>query len=213
MACCNCDHDQLAKTQTGKFKIALWIALILNLGMFLIEIFGGMQAGSASLWADALDFFGDSINYLISLLALGLSLYWRATVALFKGFTMSLFALIILGKVVWSYLHGVPPEAITMGAIGVMALVANIISAVVLFAFREGDANMQSVWLCSRNDAIGNIAVMIAALGVFGTQSVIPDLIVAVFMAILGLSAGWTIITQSQRERRAQPRDPVSPAS
>ncbi len=91
---------------------------------------------------------------------------------------MSVFALIILGKVVWSYLHGVPPEAITMGIIGVMALVANIISAVVLFAFREGDANMQSVWLCSRNDAIGNIAVMIAALGVFGTQSVLPDLIV-----------------------------------
>lgn len=107
---------------------------------------------------------------------------------------MSVFALIILGKVVWSYLHGVPPEAITMGIIGVMALVANIISAVVLFAFREGDANMQSVWLCSRNDAIGNIAVMIAALGVFGTQSVLPDLIVALLMAGLGLSAGWSII-------------------
>ena len=178
--------------------------------MFLIEIFGGMQAGSTSLWADALDFFGDSINYLISLLALGLSLYWRATVALFKGLTMSVFALIILGKVVWSYLHGVPPEAITMGIIGVMALVANIISAVVLFAFREGDANMQSVWLCSRNDAIGNIAVMIAALGVFGTQSVLPDLIVALLMAGLGLSAGWSIIKKSQRERREQQQNQLS---
>jgi Co/Zn/Cd efflux system component len=123
---------------------------------------------------------------------------------------MSVFALIILGKVVWSYLHGVPPEAITMGIIGVMALVANIISAVVLFAFREGDANMQSVWLCSRNDAIGNIAVMIAALGVFGTQSVLPDLIVALLMAGLGLSAGWSIIKKSQRERREQQQNQLS---
>ena len=210
MACCNCDHDQLAKSKTTKFKIALWIALILNLGMFLIEILGGMQAGSASLWADALDFFGDAVNYLISLLALGLSLYWRATVALIKGLTMGIFAFIILGKVIWSSLHGVPPEAVTMGIIGVMALTANVISAVVLFAFRDGDANMQSVWLCSRNDAIGNIAVMIAALGVFGTQSVVPDLIVAVLMALLGLSAGWTIITQSQRERRAQQQNHLS---
>ncbi|MFW1808676.1 cation transporter [Acinetobacter ursingii] len=210
MACCNCDHEDIPKVKSNKFKIALWIALILNLGMFLIEIFGGMHAGSTSLWADALDFFGDSINYLISLLALGLSLYWRATVALFKGLTMSVFALIILGKVLWSYLHGVPPEAITMGIIGVMALVANIISAVVLFAFREGDANMQSVWLCSRNDAIGNIAVMIAALGVFGTQSVLPDLIVALLMAGLGLSAGWSIIKKSQRERREQQQNQLS---
>ncbi|MDQ1209128.1 Co/Zn/Cd efflux system component [Acinetobacter baylyi] len=203
MAGC-CHHHEPPKHQTSKFKIALWIALLLNLGMFFIEVFGGAHIGSTSLWADALDFLGDSINYIISIFALGMSLYWRATVALFKGLTMGLFALIVLGKVLWSYFYGIPPEAVTMGIIGLMGLIANVISALVLFAFRDGDANMKSVWLCSRNDAIGNLAIMLAALGVFGTHSIWPDLVVAFTMAFLGLSAAWTITQQSLRERHSE---------
>jgi Co/Zn/Cd efflux system component len=123
--------------------------------MFLIEVFGGAHIGSTSLWADALDFLGDSVNYIISIFALGMSLYWRATVALLKGLTMGIFALIVLLKVLWSIFYGMAPEAMAMGAIGFMGLMANLISALVLFAFRDGDANMKSVWLCSRNDYAG----------------------------------------------------------
>lgn len=114
---------------------------------------------------------------------------------------MLVFAFIVLGKVVWSYIHSVPPEAITMGIIGTLALIANILTALILYAFRDGEANMKSVWLCSRNDAIGNIAVVLAAVGVFGTQQVWPDLIVALIMILLGLSSSLTIIRTSWKER------------
>lgn len=201
MAGC-CQHHPPEKHQSAKFKTALWIALLLNLGMFLIEVFGGTHIGSTSLWADALDFLGDSVNYIISIFALGMSLYWRATVALLKGLTMGIFALIVLLKVLWSIFYGMAPEAMAMGAIGFMGLMANLISALVLFAFRDGDANMKSVWLCSRNDAIGNCAIMLAALGVFGTQSIWPDLVVASIMAFLGLTAAWSVTQQSLQERR-----------
>lgn len=201
MAGC-CQHHPPEKHQSAKFKTALWIALLLNLGMFLIEFFGGTHIGSTSLWADALDFLGDSVNYIISIFALGMSLYWRATVALLKGLTMGIFALIVLLKVLWSIFYGMAPEAMAMGAIGFMGLMANLISALVLFAFRDGDANMKSVWLCSRNDAIGNCAIMLAALGVFGTQSIWPDLVVASIMAFLGLTAAWSVTQQSLQERR-----------
>lgn len=201
MAGC-CQHHPPEKHQSAKFKTALWIALLLNLGMFLIEVFGGTHIGSTSLWADALDFLGDSVNYIISIFALGMSLYWRATVALLKGLTMGIFALIVLLKVLWSIFYGMAPEAMAMGAIGFMGLMANLISALVLFAFRDGDANMKSVWLCSRNDAIGNCAIMLAALGVFGTQSIWPDLVVASIIAFLGLTAAWSVTQQSLQERR-----------
>lgn len=201
MAGC-CQHHPPEKYQSAKFKTALWIALLLNLGMFLIEVFGGAHIGSTSLWADALDFLGDSVNYIISIFALGMSLYWRATVTLLKGLTMGIFALIVLLKVLWSIFYGMAPEAMAMGAIGFMGLMANLISALVLFAFRDGDANMKSVWLCSRNDAIGNCAIMLAALGVFGTQSIWPDLVVASIMAFLGLTAAWSVTQQSLQERR-----------
>lgn len=201
MAGC-CQHYPPEKHQSAKFKTALWIALLLNLGMFLIEVFGGTHIGSTSLWADALDFLGDSVNYIISIFALGMSLYWRATVALLKGLTMGIFALIVLLKVLWSIFYGMAPEAMAMGAIGFMGLMANLISALVLFAFRDGDANMKSVWLCSRNDAIGNCAIMLAALGVFGTQSIWPDLVVASIIAFLGLTAAWSVTQQSLQERR-----------
>ena len=199
---CTCSHEPAPKKPNSKFRTALWIALLINLVMFLVELFGGAYAHSSSLWADSLDFFGDAVNYAVSLAVLGASLYWRSTVAMLKGYTMAIFGCIVIAKSIYAYVQGIPPEAMTMGVIGVLALIANVISAAVLYAFRDGDSNMQSVWLCSRNDAIGNIAVIFAAIGVFGTGSVIPDLIVAVVMAVLGLTGGYQVIKKANQERK-----------
>ena len=198
---CTCSHEPAPKKENSKFRTALWIALLINITMFVVELIGGAYAHSSSLWADSLDFFGDAVNYGISLAVLGASLYWRATVALLKGLTMALFGFVVIGKVIYAYVQGIPPEAMTMGLIGLLALIANVISAFVLYAFRDGDSNMQSVWLCSRNDAIGNIAVIFAAIGVFGTGSLLPDIIVAFIMAGLGLSAGYQVVKKALVER------------
>ncbi|HJF28558.1 cation diffusion facilitator family transporter [Acinetobacter bohemicus] len=199
---CSCSHEPAPPKPNSKFRTALWIALFINLAMFVVELIGGTYAHSSALWADALDFFGDAVNYGISLAVLGASLYWRATVALLKGVTMALFGIVVIGKVIYAYLQGIPPEAITMGVIGVAALIANVTTAVILYAFRDGDSNMKSVWLCSRNDAIGNVAVILAAIGVLGTGSLWPDIIVAVIMASLGLTAGYQIVKQAINERK-----------
>ena len=199
---CTCSHEPAPQKPNSKFRTALWIALFINLTMFLVELIGGAYAHSSALWADSLDFFGDAVNYGISLAVLGASLYWRVTVALFKGLTMALFGLVVIAKTAYAYVQGIPPEAITMGLIGVLALIANVIAAVVLYAFRDGDSNMQSVWLCSRNDAIGNVAVILAAVGVFGTGSLIPDLIVALIISILGLTGGYQVIRKALQERK-----------
>lgn len=198
---CSCSHEPAPSKPDSKFRTALWIALVVNLTLFVVELIGGAYAHSSALWADALDFFGDAVNYGVSLAVIGASLYWRATVALLKGMTMALFGLVIMGKVIYAYLQGIPPEALTMGLIGVLALLANVFTAVILYAFREGDSNMRSVWLCSRNDAIGNAAVILAAVGVFGTGSLWPDIIVAMIMASLGLTAGYQIMKQALAER------------
>ena len=197
--CCDsgCSTNQLI---TPRYRKILWIALIINLAMFVIEIVSGLNANSVSLLADAIDFFGDAMNYGISLAVLSMSLMWRARAALFKGFTMGAFGLFVLASAVWSYMHGQVPEPYTMGAIGLLALIANVSVAIMLYAYREGDANMRSVWLCSRNDAIGNVAVMIAALGVFGSGSAWPDLLVAVIIASLGLSAAVQVIKKANSE-------------
>lgn len=198
---CSCSHQPAPSKPDSKFRTALWIALVVNLTLFVVELVGGAYAHSSALWADALDFFGDAVNYGISLAVIGASLYWRATVALLKGLTMALFGLVVMGKVIYAYLQGIPPQALTMGLIGVLALLANVFTAVILYAFREGDSNMKSVWLCSRNDAIGNAAVILAAVGVFGTGSLWPDMIVAMIMAGLGLTAGYQIVKQARAER------------
>lgn len=199
---CTCSHEPAPQKPNSKFRTALWIALFINLAMFLVELIGGAYAHSSALWADSLDFFGDAVNYGISLAVLGASLYWRATVALLKGVTMALFGLVVIAKTAYAYVQGIPPEAITMGVIGVLALIANVIAAVILYAFRDGDSNMQSVWLCSRNDAIGNVAVILAAVGVFGTGSLIPDLIVALVISVLGLTGGYQVIKKAMQERK-----------
>jgi Co/Zn/Cd efflux system component len=202
---CTCSHEPAPKKPDSKFRTALWIALFINIAMFFVELIGGAYAHSSSLWADALDFLGDAANYAVSLAVFGASLYWRATVALVKGLVMAAFGLIVMAKVVYAAIQGLPPEAITMGAIGVLALTANVTSAAILYAFRDGDSNMKSVWLCSRNDAIGNAAVILAAIGVFGTGSLLPDIIVAVIMAVLGLTGGYQVILNALQERRNNP--------
>lgn len=207
--CCDANHSENA-LKDGRFRRALWIALWINAGMFFIEITAGLNAASASLIADAIDFLGDSANYVISLSVLSMGMLWRSRAALIKGSTMLLFGIGVLVKVTWDVFNGVTPEAITMGAIGFLALVANVIVAVMLFTFRCGDADMRSVWLCSRNDAIGNIAVMIAALGVFGSGQAWPDLLVAAIMGGLAISAGLSVIKQANAEIRNEKSIPPS---
>lgn len=147
-----------------------------------------------------MDFFGDAANYALSLFVLSMGLAARARTALLKGLSMGAYGLYVLGHASWNALHGVMPEPLTMGLVGGLALLANLSVAWLLYAYREGDANMRSVWLCSRNDAIGNVAVMMAALGVVGTGTAWPDLIVAVGMGLLGLSAARQIIAQARTE-------------
>lgn len=205
MAGC-CAHDTCSSEQKGgnspQWRRALWVALGVNAAMFLGEMVAGAAAGSVSLQADALDFLGDAANYAISLGVAGMGLAWRARAALLKGWGLLVLGAWVLGSTVWHFYSGTLPRAELMGAVGILALIANTAVALILYRFRQGDANMRSVWICSRNDAIGNIAVVAAAAGVFGTGTGYPDLIVAVIMAGLGLSGGWQIIRQAQGELR-----------
>jgi Co/Zn/Cd efflux system component len=184
------------------YRRVLWAVLIINAAMFAVEVIGGVAAGSASLQADALDFLGDAANYGISLLVVGMALRYRATAALFKGATMGLFGLWVIGTVGWHAFHGTLPQAFTMGAIGVSALVANAASFALLWVYRSGDANMRSAWICTRNDVFGNLAVLLAALGVFGTGTGWPDLVVATIMAALALQGAFIVLRQSRAELR-----------
>jgi Co/Zn/Cd efflux system component len=199
-----CDHGHVPDPHRGNtsYRRVLWAVLTINAAMFLIEIGAGVAAGSASLQADALDFFGDAANYAISLLVVGMTLRYRAMAALAKGITMSLFGLWIIGTAIWHAHHGTLPIAYTMGAIGFAALAANAISFGLLWAHRDGDANMRSAWICTRNDVLGNLAVLLAAAGVFGTGTGWPDVIVAAIMASLALQGSWLVVQQSLRELR-----------
>ncbi len=178
----------------------MWIALGVNAGMFAVEMAAGAAADSRALQADALDFLGDAANYAISLLVAGMALAWRARAALAKGLTLIGLGGWVMITAVLAALGGAAPEPELMGIIGALALAANAGVAIMLYRFRTGDANMRSVWICSRNDAIGNIAVMAAALGVFGTGTARPDLIVAAILALLGISGGIQIVRQARRE-------------
>ena len=185
------------------YRRVLWTVLAINAAMFAVEIGAGMLAGSASLQADALDFLGDASNYAISLLVVGMALRYRASAALAKGVTMGLFGLWVLGIVAWHAWHGTLPQAGTMGIVGATALVANGASFALLWAHRSGDANMRSAWICTRNDVLGNLAVLLAAVGVFGTGSGWPDLMVAVIMAALALQGSWVVNRQALFELRS----------
>ncbi|MCP8690001.1 cation diffusion facilitator family transporter [Marinobacterium sedimentorum] len=195
-----CEPQENAGLKSVAYRRVLWIALLLNLAMFGVEIVAGMRAGSVSLLADSLDFLGDSANYGISLWVLGLGLAIRARASLFKAFSMAAFGVGILGTALWHLYSGTLPDAPTMGVIGALALITNLAVAWLLWAYREGDSNMRSVWLCTRNDAIGNVAVLLAALGVFGTQTAWPDLAVGTLMALLALSSAWQVTHRAWQE-------------
>jgi cation diffusion facilitator family transporter len=194
-------HDREAIAPASpRYRRVLWIALWVNLAMFFVEIIGGARSGSSSLLADSLDFAGDAANYGVALWALGAAAVWRSRTAWLKGAVMLGFGAFIACKAVWQLLHGIPPEVVTMGVIGAMALVANVGVAAVLYAYREGDANMRAVWLCTRNDAIGNLAVLIAAAGVFGSGAAWPDAVVAMGMAALAMQSGWQVVRLARVE-------------
>jgi len=185
----------------------LWIALIINAAMFVVEVVAGAIAGSVSLYADALDFLSDSFNYAISLAVIGLGLAWRARAAMLKGVTMAVLGLWVIGQVVLQVATGRVPEPFVMGTVGTLALLANVGVAVMLYRFRTAESNLRSAWICSRNDVFGNMAVLLAALGVFGTGTLWPDAIVALIMATLAIQGSWVVIRQSMGELKATAAD------
>lgn len=198
--CCHdhaCDAKPVVDT---RYRNVLWVALLVNAAMFLVEIAGGIGADSASLLADAIDFFGDAVNYGVSLFVLSLAAVWRSRTALAKGIAMGVYGVAVIAVTAINISQGAKPVAMTMGVIGLIALTANLAVAGLLYRYRQGDANMRSVWLCTRNDAIGNIAIVFAALGVFGTGSGWPDFIVAAIMGTLAITAAVSVIRLSRAE-------------
>jgi Co/Zn/Cd efflux system component len=198
--CCHARPEVSHMSQA--YRRVLWLVLLINIGMFVIEICSGIHAGSVALLADSLDFFGDAGNYAISLFVLSMSVPWRARAAQFKAVSMAVFGVWVLVATAWHAWLGGVPVAATMGLIGGLALLANLTSAALLYAWREGDSNMRSVWLCTRNDALGNIAVLLAALAVVGSASAWPDLLVAGMMAGLALTSAKQVLRQARRELR-----------
>lgn len=186
-----------------RFRRALWIALGVNAFMFFAEVVASWSSSSVSLLADAVDFFGDAANYGLSLAVLSMALHARSKAALVKAACMAAFGGFVLARAGLASQAGTPPEPITMGAVAVAALAANLSVALLLYRHRSGDANMRSVWICSRNDAIGNIAVGLAALGVFGTGTAWPDLLVAALMAVLAITGAATVLRHARIELRS----------
>ncbi len=191
-----------APPETAAYRRALITVLVINAVMFVVEAGAGLGAGSVSLQADALDFLGDAASYTISLLVLGMTIRWRAGAALIKGGSMGLFGLWVMGATIYNMIYLGRPDVVVMGSVGTLALAANVVCALMLYRFREGDANMRSVWLCTRNDAIGNIAVVAAAGGVFASDTAWPDLAVAAVMAGLALTAAFLVTRHAMAELR-----------
>jgi Co/Zn/Cd efflux system component len=208
--CDHCHSHDPNRNDAG-YRRVLWAVLGLNGLMFVVEIGAGLAAGSASLQADALDFLGDTANYGISLFVAGMALRYRAAAALAKGASMGLFGAWVIATAVWHAIDGTLPGAATMGIVGTAALATNAVSFALLWAYRAGDANMRSAWICTRNDVLGNIAVLAAALGVFGTGTGWPDIGVATIMAGLALQGSVAVIRQSLTELRGSD-DPDLPS-
>ncbi len=213
MAGCGCKNNVKFDGLSAAYRRALWAVIAINGVMFLVEMAAGMLAGSQALKADALDFLGDTVTYCISLFVIGMPLVWRARAALAKGLSLGAMGLWVLGSTVYHVLVLGIPQAEVMGAIGFLALLANLTSVLLLLKFRDGDANVRSVWLCSRNDAIGNVAVIFAASGVWATGTAWPDLIVAGIMATLFLWSSAQIVRQALTELRTEKNFSVSALS
>lgn len=212
VGCTNCASDIALQEQglSPNLKRVLWAALIINASMFFIEIAASQTASSVALQADALDFFGDSANYAISLFVLGMALHLRARASLIKGLTMGAFGLFVIANASYRAFIGSTPDGFVIGSIAFLALIANVFVAFLLYRYRAGDSNMRSVWLCSRNDAIGNVAVIAAGVGVFASGSHWPDLLVAGIIATLSLLAAYQIINLARIEMRS-PIDASNP--
>ena len=192
MARC-CGHDAKFEGLSADYKRRLWLVIALNAIMFVVEMTAGHVAKSQALQADALDFLGDSLTYGISLAVIGASIQVRTNAALAKSISLLLMGLWVFGSTVYRVFYVGVPEAQIMGIIGFLALLTNLASVLLLVRYKDGDANVRSVWLCSRNDAIGNVAVMFAALGVWGTSSGWPDLVVATIYACLVFTTAFDI--------------------
>ncbi|MFA7306380.1 MAG: cation transporter [Hyphomicrobium sp.] len=199
---CGCHSNPRFDGLDPRYKRVLWIVIALNGIMFLVEMLAGQLAGSQALQADALDFLGDTLTYGISMAVIGRSLQVRSAAALLKGGSLLLMGLWVFGSTLYHALVLGLPRAEIMGGIGVLALAVNLSSVLLLLRYKDGDANVRSVWLCSRNDAIGNVAVMIAAVAVWGSTSAWPDLVVAGIMAAVFLSSSTQILRQAWAERR-----------
>ena len=201
----HCTHHADESGDRPGYRKVLWFALVVNAAMFLVELGASASAGSAALAADAADFAGDAGNYALSLAAIAAGGAWASRAALAKGVTMAAYAIGVLCFAGWRLWSGAPPEAFTMGTTGIAAFAANLAVAWALYRFRDGDANMRSVWLCTRNDVLGNLAVVAAALGVFGTGTAWPDLFVAAVMAALALHSAREVIAHARGEMRSRP--------
>lgn len=199
---CGSDPGVLNHRDGTWFRGVLWVALVVNLTMFCVEVVASIISGSASLQADAVDFLGDAANYGISLFVLGMALRVRAMAALIKGGTMALFGLWVMGYTVYRTIHGLPPDALVMGWVGLSALIANVGVATMLFRYRKGDSNMRSIWLCSRNDVLGNVMVLAAAAGVALAGSHWPDILAAGLIASLNLTAAYHVVRHAADEIR-----------
>ena len=197
-----CGTETRFEGLSADYKRRLWLVIAINAGMFLVEMAAGALAGSQALQADALDFLGDSLTYGMSLAVIGAAVPVRAWTAFAKGVSLSLMGLWVFGSTAYHVLVLGIPHAEIMGGVGFMALAANVGSVIILARYKDGDANVRSVWLCSRNDAIGNVAVMLAAIGVWATATRWPDLIVAAIMAGLFLTSSLQILRQSAKEIR-----------
>ena len=197
---CVCSGNPVFDGVDQTYKRVLWVVIIINAAMFFVEMSAGKLAGSQALQADALDFLGDALTYGLSLAVIGMSLKTRSMAALLKGFSLLAMGLWVFGSTVYQVLILGVPKAEIMGLIGLLALAANMASVLLLMRYKDGDANVRSVWLCSRNDAIGNVAVMIASIAVWFTVSAWPDLIVAVIMAGLFLRSSQLILVQAWKE-------------
>lgn len=205
MVCCGCGDERTFDGLSAPYRRALKAVIVINAGMFMVEMAAGAIAGSQALKADALDFLGDTATYTLTLMVIGKPLVWRSRAALVKGLSLGAMGLWVLASTLYHVVVLGMPQAEVMGAVGMLALAANLTSVLLLLRYRDGDANVRSVWLCSRNDAIGNIAVVIAAGGVWATAGAWPDLIVAGIMAGLFLWSAVQIIRQASAELR-QPR-------
>ena len=199
--CCDVP-DPCETVEISGYRRILWVALAINGTMFLAELGAGIASASAALQADSLDFLGDAGNYGVSLLVVGATLRYRAKAALLKGATMGALGLLVLLSTAWHAFNGTLPEAATMGTVGCIALLANAVVLALLWRYRAGDSNRRSVWLCTRNDVLGNLAVLLAAFGVFGTGSGWPDMLVAIVMASLALHAAVAIVRHARAELR-----------